>query len=74
MLIGPDDSFDDVVDDVAVGHESEAHACQGVDGCVGVIGGDVAVADLAHGVDAPVESVEVLEVPGEGGDGGVGCS
>lgn len=59
MLVGPNDSFDDVIYNVGVGDRADAHAGQGIGGCEGIVGCYVSVADLASGVDPPVEGVKV---------------
>ena len=71
-LIGEDDSADEFVGDVAEDHVAEALAEERVDNFEGVVGGDVPVADVGDGVDAPVDAVEVLDLPLVGDDGGVG--
>lgn len=63
VQVGPNYGLYDVVYDVTVDHRTDAHAGQGVGSCERVHGGDVSVADLANGVDSPVEGVEVLNSP-----------
>ena len=71
LLPEHNDGLDHIIHDVTVDHHPKAHPSQCIRSLYRVVGSNVSVTDLAHGIDPPVESVEILEAPWQVVDGGV---
>ena len=68
----PNDGLGDIVDDVRIGNKTKAHSSQSIWSLIWIVGRNISIADLAHRVDSPVESVEILKMPRQTVDGRVG--
>lgn len=59
-LIGPNDSLNNVINNVAIYYGADTHTSSGIWRCERVIRCDISVAYLTDRVDTPVEGVEIL--------------
>lgn len=71
-LGGPQDHSDNIIEHIAVNYECQNEAEEHVDNLDGILASNITITDGGHGVDSPIQRVEVLYLPWLIDDTGIG--